>query len=96
MLVVGSTEDRVRRDVPPEEAAARIAATTAHELLDLEALRLAFRHAFPEELASGLDDLEARMRAVYRTAFDRVPIIEVQHQHPPDIANLHRLIGPAL
>ena len=96
VLVAGSTEDHVRRDVHPDEAAARIAATTAHELLDLAALRLAFRHAFPEELAGGLEDLEARMRAVYRTAFEHVPIIEVRHRHPPDIASLHRLIAPAL
>jgi hypothetical protein len=96
VLVAGSTEDRVRRDVPPDEAAARIAATTVHELLDLQALRLAYRHAFPDELAAGLEDLEARMRAVYRAAFEHVPIIEVRHRHPPDIASLHRLIAPGL
>jgi hypothetical protein len=96
VLVAGSTEDRVRRDVPPDEAAARIAATTVHELLDLQALRLAYRHAFPDELAAGLEDLEARMRAVYRAAFEHVAIIEVRHRHPPDIASLHRLIAPAL
>ena len=96
VLVAGSNEDSVRAGVRPDEAAARIAATTVHELLDLQALRLAYRHAFPDQQAEGLEDLEARLRAVYELAFGNVPIIEVRHRHPPDIAALHGLIGPEL
>ncbi|HET7473157.1 MAG TPA: hypothetical protein VFJ71_08545 [Candidatus Limnocylindrales bacterium] len=96
VLVAGSTEDRIRTGVDPAEAAARIAATSAHELLDLEALRLAYRHAVPGAPTAGLEALEVRLAAIYARAFADVPIIEVQHRHPPDIANLHRLIAPAL
>lgn len=96
VLVSGSDEDAVRADVDPDEAAARVAATTAHELLDLEALRLAYRHALPDRSTGGLEDMEARLRTIYRAAFGALPILEVRHRHPPDIAGLHRLIGPAL
>lgn len=96
VLVAGSNEESIRTALDPDEATARIAATTAHELLDLQALRFAFRHAFPDQPATGLENLEARLRAVYLRAFSRVPIIEVRHRHPPDLARLHRLIDPAL
>jgi hypothetical protein len=96
VLVAGSDRDAIRRDVDPAEAAARMAATTAHELLDLEALRLAFRHAFPDRAAAGLEDIEARIGAVLGTAFAGVGILDVRHRHPPDIPGLHRLISPAL
>ena len=86
----------IRRDVEPAEAAARIAATTAHELLDLEAVRLGFRFAFPDSTTAGLDDLEGRIGAVLGTAFAGVGILDVRHRHPPDIPGLHRLIAPAL
>jgi len=96
VLVATSTEDEVRTGVDPSEAAARIAATTAHELLDLEALRLALRHALPDASTTGLESIEARLREIYARAFADVPIIEVRHRHPPDIAGLHRLIAPWL
>jgi hypothetical protein len=96
VLVAGSTEDRVRTGVDPAEAAARIAASTAHELLDLEGLRLAYRHAVPDGSTTGLEGLEGRLGAVYTRAFAHVPIIDVRHRYPPDIAGLHRLIAPAL
>ena len=96
VLVATSTEDEVRTGVDPSEAAARIAATTAHELLDLEAVRLAYRHALPDASTTGLESIEARLREIYARAFADVPIIEVRHRHPPDIAGLHRLIAPWL
>lgn len=96
VLVATSTEDEVRTDVDPAEAAARIAATTAHELLDLEALRLAYRHALPDAPTTGLETIETRLRGIYARAFAEVPVIEVRHRHPPDIARLHRLVAPAL
>ena len=96
VLVTGSTEDGVRTGVDPAEAAARVAATTAHELLDLEGLRFAYRHAVPDAPTTGLEGLEARLRAVYASAFAGAPTIEVRHRHPPDIAGLHRLIASAL
>ena len=71
VLITGSDRDAIRRDVDPAEAAARIAATTAHELLDLEALRLAFRHAFPDRPAAGLEGLEGRLGAILGRAFAR-------------------------
>jgi hypothetical protein len=96
VLVAAASEDAVRTGVDPAEAAARVAATTAHELLDLEALRLAYRHAVPGAPTPGLEMLEARLSPIYARAFADVPIIEVRHRHPPDIANLYRLIAPAL
>jgi hypothetical protein len=96
VLVAGSSEDEVRVGLDPAEAAARIAASTAHELLDLEALRLAYRHALPAARTDGLEGLEARLRDVYERAFAGVPILDVRHRVPPDIARLHRLIAPAL
>jgi hypothetical protein len=96
VLVSAADEATVRTDVDPDEAAARIAATTAHELLDLEAVRLAYRHGVPDGSTTGLEGLEARLRSVYRQAFGDVPIVEVRHPHPVDIEGLHRLIDPAL
>ncbi len=96
VLITGSDRDAIRRDVDPAEAAARIAATTAHELLDLEALRLAFRHAFPDRPAAGLEGLEGRLGAILGPAFARAGILDVRHAHPPDIPGLYRLIAPAL
>ena len=96
VLVSGSDEATVRTEVSPDEAAARIAATTAHELLDLEAIRLAYRHGVPDGSTTGLEDVEARLRSVYRQAFGEVPIVEVRHPHPADIEGLHRLIDPVL
>ena len=96
VLGTGSNESAIRVDVDPDEAAARVAATTAHELLGLEALRLAYRHAVPDRPTPGLEDMEARLRSVYRRAFGAVRIIEVRHRHPADIEGLHRLVDPAL
>ncbi len=96
VLVTGSTEDEVRSGLDPAIAAGRVAASTAHELLDLEALRLAYRHVVPEGSTPGLEGLEARLRAVYVRAFADVPIIDVRHRYPTDLAGLHRIIAPAL
>ncbi len=96
VLVASSTEDVVRSGLDPAIAAGRVAASTAHELLDLEALRLAYRHVVPDGSTPGLEGLEARLRAVYTRAFADVPVIDVRHRFPTDLAGLHRIIAPAL
>ena len=96
VLVTAGDTDRVTLDLPPSETAARIAATTAHELLDLSAARLAFRHAVPSEKVDGIEDLEGRLRAALEPILADVPIIELEHRHPPDIPGLRPLLAPAL
>jgi hypothetical protein len=96
VLILAGGADEVRTGIGAREAADRIAATTTHELADLTAAALAYRHAVPAADESGLDDLRARLTAATAQVLRAVPILEVEHRFPPDIPGLFDLIAPHL
>lgn len=85
--------------VEPSDAGAtarRIAATTRHELLDVEALRLAFRYAFPDRPTPFLDGLPDLIEERLVAALSGTTCVRVSHPYPPDIPALHELIAPVV
>jgi hypothetical protein len=85
--------------VEPSDAGAtarRIAATTRHELLDVEALRLAFRYAFPDRPTPFLDGLPDLIEERLVAALSGTTCVRVSHPYPPDIPALHNLIAPVV
>jgi hypothetical protein len=76
--------------------ATQTAATVRHELLDLEALYLAFRFAFPDRRNALIESLPELLEARLATAFAAPRCLLVRHPYPPDIAALYDLIEPAL
>jgi hypothetical protein len=96
VLIGAAGADLVRRNVDVEEAVGRIAATTAHELLELERLRLAAEHARPGLGGTGLVGLEERLRMALAPAIHGMPVVEVLHRQPPDILGLFDVIAALL
>ncbi len=94
VLIVAGGTDEVRPGIPASEAADRIAATTSHELAELHAAALAYRHALPGAAQSYLDDPRTRLTGATADALAGVPILEVEHRFPPDIPGLFDLIAP--
>jgi hypothetical protein len=88
---VGSVET-----AEPGAAARRIAATTRHELLDVEALRLTFRYAFPDRPTPFLDGLQELIEERLVAALSGTRCIRVSHPFPPDIPALHDLMAPVV
>jgi hypothetical protein len=84
------------KPVEPEEVAARTAATVRHELLDLDALALQHRYAFPARPQPFLDQLPERLERGLAAAFGGKRCLVVRHPYPPDIPALFDLIAPAL
>ncbi len=85
--------------VEPADAATtarRIAATTRHELLDVEALRLAFRYAFPDRPTPFLDGLPELLEQRLVASLSGTTCVRVSHPYPPDIPALHDLIAPVV
>ena len=80
----------------PGATARRIAATTRHELLDIEALRLAFRYAFPDRPTPFLDALPELIEERLVESLSRTTCVRVSHPYPPDIPALHDLIAPVV
>jgi hypothetical protein len=80
----------------PELTARRIAATTRHELLDVEALRLAYRYAFPDRPTPFLDGLPALLEERLVAALGGTRCVRVSHPYPPDIPALHGLVAPVV
>jgi hypothetical protein len=68
----------------------------AHELLDLEALYLTWRYAFPGRRNDYLESLPAILEERLVAAFENRPCVLVRHPYPPDIPSLHGLISDAL
>jgi hypothetical protein len=98
IVLIESTSDPVAsvEPVDPATVAQRTAATVRHELLDLEALVLHHRYAFPDRPSTFLDELPGRLEAGLATAFGGRPCLAVRHPYPPDIPALFDLIAPAL
>jgi hypothetical protein len=84
------------KPVEPGELAVRTAATVRHELLDLEALALQYRHAFPARPQAFVDELAGRLERGLTAAFGGKRCLVVRHPYPPDIPALFDLIAPAL
>ena len=85
--------------VEPSDSGAtamRIAATTRHELLDVEALRLAFRYAFPHRPTPFLDGLPDLIEERLVAALSGTACVRVSHPYPPDNPALHELIAPVV
>ncbi len=82
--------------IEPAQVARRAAATIAYESLDVQALALAYRYAFPDReipiLASLATTIEDRLGA----AIASTPCLLVRHPSPADIPALHDLIAGAL
>jgi hypothetical protein len=76
--------------------ARRAAATVAHELLDLQALYLAFRYAFPDRANPAIESLAATVEMRLAAAFADKPCVVVRHPSPPDIPALHGLLEAAV
>ena len=76
--------------------AARVAAMVVHEWLDLGALLLAHRYAFPDRDVPRLERIEAQLEAALRGAWAATPAIHVRHPQPVEIAPLADRIGAAL
>jgi hypothetical protein len=98
IVLIESTSDPVARVEAADAAtvARRTAATVRHELLDLEALVLRHRYAFPDRPSTFLDQLPGRLERGLATAFADRPCLVVRHPYPPDIPALFDLIAPAL
>jgi hypothetical protein len=82
--------------IPSDVVARRMAASVVHELLDLQALSLAFRFAFPDRAVAALDDLRPTLEAALERALAATPCVLVRHPYPADIAGLYDLISAAL
>ncbi len=76
--------------------ARRTAATVVHELLDLQALYLTFRYAFPDRRNPFIESLPAIVEKCLVDAFSGKPCVSVRHPYPPDIPALHELIAGAI
>ena len=80
----------------PATVARRVAATVRHELLDLEALDLRHRYAFPDRPGGFVGELATRLEDGLIAALAHRPCLVVRHPYPPDIPALHDLIAPAV
>jgi len=98
IVLIESSSDPQASAEPADAAvvAQRTAATVAHELLDLEALYLTWRYAFPGRRNDYLESLPAILEERLVAAFENRPCVLVRHPYPPDIPSLHGLISDAL
>lgn len=98
-IVFVVSADRPDIDVAPvdaERVALRAAISADHERLDLEALHLKSRFAFPVASNPWLERASALGRERLVAAFRDRPAIMVEHPYPPDIPALAREIEPHL
>lgn len=98
IVLIESSGDPQASAEPADAAlvARRTAATVVHELLDLEALYLTWRYAFPDRRNAFLERLPALLEERLVAAFTSRPCLLVRHPYPPDIPSLHGLISDAL
>lgn len=76
--------------------ARRTAATVVHELLDITALYLTYRYAFPDRRNQLIETLPAVLEEAMIGALGTRPCVVVRHPYPPDIPALHGLIEGAI
>jgi hypothetical protein len=82
--------------IAPAEVARRAAATIAYESLDVQALALAYRYAFPDRDVPILTSLAATIEERLGAAISSKPCLLVRHPSPADIPALHDLIAVAI
>jgi hypothetical protein len=97
VLVESSSEPEASAEpIDGSIVARRTAATVVHELLDLQALYLTFRYAFPDRRNPFIESLPALVERCLVDAFAGKPCVSVRHPYPPDIPALHGLIAAAI
>ncbi len=97
VLVESSSEPEAAAEpIDGTIVARRTAATVVHELLDLQALYLTFRYAFPDRRNPFIESLPAIVEQCLIDAFGGKPCVSVRHPYPPDIPALHGLIAGAI
>jgi hypothetical protein len=82
--------------IPGEVVAQRMATSVVHELLDLQALALTFRFAFPDRPVAALDDLRPALAAAFERALTSTPCVLVRHPYPAHIPGLYDRLTAAL
>jgi hypothetical protein len=98
VVLVESSSDPVAsaESIDATIVARRTAATVVHELLDLQALYLAFRYAFPDRRNPFIESLPAVVEKGLVDAFGRKRCVSVRHPYPPDIPSLYGLVAGAI
>ena len=98
IVLIESSSDPVASVEPIDGTivARRTAATVVHELLDLQALYLTFRYAFPDRRNPFIESLPAVVERCLVDAFGKRRCVVVRHPYPPDIPSLYELIAPAI
>ncbi len=92
VIDAGPTVERIA----PAQVARRAAATIAYESLDIQALALAYRYAFPDREIPILGALAATIEDRLGTALTATPCLLVRHPSPADIPALHDVIAQAI
>ena len=82
--------------IDPSLLARRTASTIVHELLDLQALYLAFLYAFPDRPNPFIETLPETLRERLVAALAGQRCFLVRHPYPPDIPALHGLLRRAI
>jgi hypothetical protein len=98
VVLIESSTDPVAAAEPIDGAilARRTAATVVHELLDITALYLTYRYAFPDRRNEMIETLSAVLEEAIVGALGTRRCVVVRHPYPPDIPALHGLIEGAI
>jgi hypothetical protein len=98
VVLIESSGDPVASAEPIDGSvvARRTVATVIHELLDVEALYLSFRYAFPERHNPFIENLRETLERGLIGALRGKRCVLVRHPYPPDIPSLHGLIASAI
>jgi hypothetical protein len=98
VVLIESSTDLVAAAEPVDGTilARRTAATVVHELLDLSALYLTYRYAFPDRRNQLIETLPAALEEAMVKALGTRRCVVVRHPYPPDIPALHGLIEDAI
>jgi hypothetical protein len=98
VVLIESSTDPVATAEPIDGTilARRTAATVVHELLDLSALYLTYRYAFPDRRSQLIESLPAVVEQALVKALGTRRCVVVRHPYPPDIPALHVLIDGAI
>ena len=98
VVLIESSTEPVAEAEPIDGAilARRTAATVVHELLDLQALYLTYRYAFPDRRNPFIETFPAVLEKSMVEALGTRRCVVVRHPYPPDIPALHGLIEDAI
>ena len=98
VVLIESSTDPIAAAEPIDGTilARRTAATVVHELLDITALYLTYRYAFPDRRNQLIETLPAVLEEALIGALGTRTCVVVRHPYPPDIPALHGLIEGAI